>query len=152
MINVSMLEEPVISALLNAGWSQDRKTNIDNWIEELTNEGFKSFPYAIELLEEIGGLILKPERIKYGYDYPGDADFNVYDVASGEFDRLEYFEDATKEELFPLGMAYGQWLLYVAKSRKIYMGDMNKVFLLGNDFEDFINNLVMCKSYPVEIK
>lgn len=152
MININNLEEPVISTLLNAGWFQGRKINVDMWIEELTNEGYELFPYAIELLEEIGGLILKPERIKYGFDYPGDADFNAYDVASGEFDRIEFFENVTNEELFPLGMVYGQWLLYVAKSRKIYMGDMNKVFLLGNDFESFINNLVMSKSHPVEIK
>lgn len=148
MINVDLLERPVQEILIKSGWYQGRKIDVSNWINELTKEGYKFSAYANDLLEEIGGLCICPERIKFGKTYPGDADFNAYSAGSGEFDRLEIFEMLSKEPLFPLGMVFGQWFLYVGESKKVYMGDVNQLFLLGNSFEEFLNNLIMGNEVP----
>lgn len=54
-------------------------------------------------------------------------DFNPYNVASGEYDRIERFEIAAKEKLFPIG-SMGQAIAYVGNKKNIYFGDWNTFF------------------------
>jgi len=152
MINSSKLDNHTIKVLEKSGWCKDRRIDISNWIEQLKSEGYKNSPYASEILEEFGGLNISPERIKTGKIYPGDIDFNALDAGSGEFDRMEIFEPIAGESLFPLGMVFGQWFLYVGLSNKIYMGSTVKLYILGESIEEFLNNIILGIQEPLELK
>lgn len=82
--------------------------------------------------------------------YIGDVEFDVLCSGSGEYDRLELIEES-KELMFPLGMVFGQWFLYVGRSHKIYMSDVKNLYLLGENIEEFLNNIILIGNKPVEI-
>lgn len=150
MINDSAIKEPVRALLAEFGWSRTRRCDPSSWIGALSQEGYKAFPYAISILENFGGIKIVPERKKLGNGFPGDVIFDPTEVA-GEFDRVDFIESKVEEEVFPLGMVFGQWFLYVGASEKIYMAGRSSVFLLGNCLEDFLNNLIMGDREPIEL-
>lgn len=151
MIDVSLLDKRALEFLGKYGWYSGRKVDISTWIEQLTSEGYKCFPYAEDILEEFGDLDIRPERVKIGESYPEDFDFKALDAGSGEFDRMEIFEPIAGETLFPLGMVYAQWFLYAGLSKKIYMGSMKKFYLLGNNIEEFLNNIILGLEKPIAL-
>lgn len=150
MIN-SLLDSAVMSTLEKNGWYEGRKIDISGWITQLTKEGFKCPSYAVEILEELGGLRVKPERVKRGESFPGDIDFQALNAGSGEYDRMEIFEPIAQENLFPLGMVFSQWFLYVGFSKRIYMGNMNELYLIGNNIEDSLNTILLGLKNPTAL-
>ncbi len=90
---------------------------------------------TIRVLEESGWK--KGRKV----DIRKDVEFSALSAGSGEYDRMEIFEPIAGENLFPLGMVYGQWFLYVGASKKIYMGDYTKLYLLGQNIEEFLTRL-----------
>lgn len=151
MINIEKLEKKVIETLELVGWNKSRCINIDNQIKILEEEGYMSFEYANQIIKSFDGIYISPER-GYGVkSYIGDVEFDVLGSGSGEYDRLELIEELAKESIFPLGMVFGQWFLYVGKSNKIYMSDGNKLYLLGENIEEFLNNIIVTGNKPVEI-
>lgn len=151
MLNLAMLEDSTIDILKKSGWIEGRKKNISEWIEILTEEGYIIFKYAQEILEELGGLDIRPERVKIGKSLPGDVDFFALDAGSGEVDRLEDYEPLANETIFPLGMVFSQWFLYVGESKKVYMGSYEEFYLIGNNIEDALNNIFTGNSPPKPI-
>ncbi|MCT4618780.1 MAG: SUKH-3 domain-containing protein [Marinisporobacter sp.] len=148
MVDISLLEKETIEILEKSGWNIGRKIDISHWIEILTDEGYECFPYAIEVLEELGEIEIRQERNKSHNHYSGDIDFHALNAGSGEVDRLEIFESIAGEKLFPLGMVYEQWFLYVGRSRKIYMGSYTEVYLLGSNIAEFLNNTLITGKKP----
>lgn len=151
MINIEKLEKKVLEKLETSGWNKNRCVNIDKQMEILKKEGYVPFDYANEIIKSFDGIYISPER-EYGVkSYIGDVEFDVLGSGSGEYDRLELIEEESKEPMFPLGMVFGQWFLYVGRSHKIYMSDVNKLYLLGENIEEFLNNIISIGNKPVEI-
>lgn len=137
-MNIKLLDSYVLDILIANGWYEDRKYNIEYWIDELEVEGYVSFDYAKEILESLGNLSfdLKDDGKHRGAQF----DFNPYYAASGEFDRLEHFELLAKESLFPIGSMCAA-IVYAGKSKNIYFGSMNSLYWSGNCIEDYLNRL-----------
>ena len=151
MINIEKLEKKVLETLEASGWNKNRCVKIDKQMEILRKEGYVPFDYANEIIKSFDGIYISPER-EYGVkSYIGDVEFDVLGSGSGEYDRLELIEEESKEPMFPLGMVFGQWFLYVGRSHKIYMSDVNKLYLLGENIEEFLNNIISIGNKPVEI-
>jgi len=150
-MEITQLDERVKKFIRQQGWYEGRKVNIDNWIEQLVKEGYLCFSYAKEVLEELGGIYIKSGNVRIGNCIPGEFDFNALDAASGEFDRMEIFESLAGESLFPLGMIH-QYFMYVGPSEKIYMGDCTKLYIVGNNLEDFLNNVILGLRKPILIE
>lgn len=136
MLNSSLLDKGVLEHLKVSGWTSSREFDASVWIKQLTKEGYMSFQYATAVLKAYGGLRLKQSR----GTFPADIDFNAFNSGSGEADRLEIFEPIAGEHLFPIGMIH-QLFLYVGPSKRIYMGDYDRLYVLGNSIEDFLNNI-----------
>ena len=49
-------------------------------------------------------------------------DFNPVNTAVGGYNRMEIFNAASKEELFPIGKCF-TWTVYAGESKKVYVGD-----------------------------
>ena len=138
MLNIKLLDPYVVSLLKKGGWSENRYCDVKYWIDKLTIEGYVCFDYALDILENLGGLTF---NVKDDCNHKGaQFDFNPYFAANGEFDRLEDFELLAKEGLFPIGSMCAA-IVYAGRSKNIYWGSMNRLYWAGTNIEDYLNNL-----------
>jgi len=68
---------------------------------------------------------------------------------SGEYDRLEDFEQIAGEKLFPIGHNPIEFI-YVGESKKIYGGSWMEFRLIGNNIEEYLNRNFI-KDSPFEV-
>ena len=137
-MNIKLLDPYVVSLLKKGGWSENRYCDVKYWIDKLTIEGYVCFDYALDILENLGGLTF---NVKDDCNHKGaQFDFNPYFVANGEFDRLEDFELLAKEGLFPIGSMCAA-IVYAGRSKNIYWGSMNRLYWAGTNIEDYLNKL-----------
>ena len=132
------LDEYVLNILRKSGWSDDREQDITSWIQILSEEGFIVNDYAQSVLKELGNLQIRTASDKKHLGVT--LHFNPVNAASGEYDRMEIFNAASNEELFPIGECY-DWVIYVGSSKKVYLGDWMSLSIAGDTIEDFLNNI-----------
>ena len=138
MLNIKLLDPYVVSLLKKGGWSENRYCDVKYWIDKLTIEGYVCFDYALDILENLGGLTF---NVKDDCNHKGaQFDFNPYFAANGEFDRLEDFELLAQEGLFPIGSMCAA-IVYAGRSKNIYWGSMNRLYWAGTNIEDYLNKL-----------
>jgi len=138
MLNIKLLDPYVVSLLKKGGWSENRYCDVKYCIDKLTIEGYVCFDYALDILENLGGLTF---NVKDDCNHKGaQFDFNPYFAANGEFDRLEDFELLAKEGLFPIGSMCAA-IVYAGRSKNIYWGSMNRLYWAGTNIEDYLNKL-----------
>lgn len=137
-IDRNLLDPYVVSVLEKSGWNENRKIDISSWKAVLVDEGYSIFSYAEEILENFGGIEIndKDDRI---YSCP-QFDFDPVNAASGEFDRLDYYQSIAHDQLFPIGSIV-DGIAYVGISKKFYWGSVDKLYLVGNSIERYLNNL-----------
>lgn len=133
-----LLDGYVLNVLKKSGWSNDRKQDINTWIQVLSQEGYIVNDYAQSVLKELGDLQIRVSSDKTHFGVT--MHFNPVRAASGEYDRLEIFNAAANEELFPIGECY-DWIVYVGASKKVYLGDWMSLSIAGETIEDFLNNI-----------
>lgn len=151
MVNISLVDNIIVENMKKNGWTSDRKANTVQCIDELIKEGYKGFPYAIKLIEELDGISIQSIKGESGKFISGEINFNAFDAGSGEADRLDIFEPIVKETIFPLGMVFDQYFMYVGVSEKIYMGSYGNIYLLGNNIEEALNNTLFCNENNIYI-
>jgi hypothetical protein len=94
--------------------------------------------YAIDILQELGGIEINAGSSN---GYKGAMfDFNPYNAASREYDRINRFQIAAGEKLFPIG-SMNQAIAYVGNKKNIYYGDWKTFFWNGKNLEDYLNRL-----------
>lgn len=147
-MNNEFLDEYVLKVLKKSGWSDDRKQDITSWVEILSEEGYIINNYAESVLKELGGLQIRTSSNEYHLGVT--LHFNPVNAASGEYDRMEIFNAASNEELFPIGECY-DWVIYVSESKKIYLGDWMSLSIAGDSIEEFFNNIFNPKFQLKEI-
>ena len=141
-IDIKLIEPYVVSALQKIGWHENRKIDISYWKAVLKNEGYIIFDYAEELLENFGGIEVN-SIIATIYSC-AQFDFDPLNAASGEFDRINYYQSTTHDQLYPIGSLV-EGIAYVGLSKKIYWGSVDKIYLVGNCIENYLNNLFSWK-------
>ncbi|WP_207641810.1 SUKH-3 domain-containing protein [Ruminiclostridium cellobioparum] len=146
--NISFLETYVFELLKHCGWYDGRKFDISFWINELTKEGYECFKYAEDILQELGDIKVNVGNNK---GYKGAMfDFNPYNAASGEYDRIEAFQVAAGDKLFPIGSMCDA-IVYVGQKKNIYFGDWSTFFWHGKNLEDYLNRLFREDSKPIQL-
>ena len=135
-MNIELLDEYVLNVLKECGWSDNRKQDITSWIQVLSEEGYIVNSYAQSVLKELGNLQI---RTSGDENHLGvTLHFNPVNAASGEYDRMEIFNKASNDELFPIGECF-DWVIYVSSSKKVYLGDWCSLSIAGDTIEDFLN-------------
>lgn len=90
----NLLDEYVLNVLKNSGWSDGRKQDITQWIQILTEEGYIVNEYVKSILSELGDLQV---RVSSDKNHLGvTMHFNPVNAVSGEYDRMEIFNQAMK--------------------------------------------------------
>jgi len=146
-MNIDLIDPYVVKVLKANNWTVDRKIDIIPVIEQLENEGYHCFEYAKKVLESLNGISI---YVNSADGYMGaQLDIDALDGGSGEYDRLEDFEQIAGEKLFPIGHNPIEFI-YVGESKKVYGGSWKEFRLLGNNIEDFLNrNFIMGSPFKV---
>lgn len=147
-MELSRIDPYVNTVLKENGWHEDRKYDIGYFKEILCAEGYVFFEYAQEILESLGGIIVHSKGD--GSHSYADFDFDPVEVASGEFDRIAYYQSIAHEKMFPLG-SLSQGIAYAGMSQKIYWGSVDQLYLVGNSIEDYLNNILYWKPSMISL-
>ena len=145
---IDNIEGHIIDILEKHGWQKGRKYNADFWISELEEEGYKINDYAYSILLELGNIEIRENSTEICTAVT--LDFNPYYSASGEFDRVEEFENVCGETIFPIG-ALQDYIVYAGNSKRIYLGDWEGMYLAGNSIEEYLNNMFKKGYEPTKI-
>lgn len=144
-MNKRELNPNVIKVLSKYGWYPQRKYNIKEWVLELKKEGYVLNDYADTILRELGGINIVYNGNK---QHAGvRLEFNPFNAASGEYDRIEEYRYAIDDDIFPLAEFY-DYVVYAGKSQKIYLVDWTGIYAGGDCIENFLNN-IFDKSFVV---
>ncbi|NJM52296.1 MAG: hypothetical protein HC846_02215 [Blastocatellia bacterium] len=116
---------------------------IEEWEKELQkfDPDFEMFSEARKVLLEFGGI--KVNRRDSGIDFAREPFEIDLLLGIGESDRFSVFEAEIGEKLYPLGEGGGNhYFLAIGESGKVY-GLMGYIFLIGNTFDDALENLIL---------
>ncbi|GEM_PF-608857 len=97
MIDVSKVDSYTLNILKERGWYSIREYDISLWKELLSQESYICFDLADRLLKSLGGITVNVSGDRTHMS--ATFDFNPLKAASGEFDRLQDFENAANEKL-----------------------------------------------------
>lgn len=113
----------------------DTHTDVSLWIDSLTKEGFVINEKAREILHSYGGM-----RIRGTNEYitsPLELVFDPCFFASGDSDRLNDYNRAADDSLFPVGgMLY--FTFFVGKSGTFYLASWKELYACGESFKQFL--------------
>lgn len=147
----AMFSTAVLSTLQVSGWTPHRKAPTAKWVVPLEKEGFTMIPEAVNVLDSFGGLEVVP--IKSASDaYVAEVlRFDPVLAASGEFDRVDYWQSRLNTRLSPIAETGGGAILLVAEDRRVLLCRDNLLWLVGNSFDDAVENtLIVAKRMPIE--
>jgi len=135
-LNIDLIDPYVVKVLKANNWTMDRKIDIVPVIEQLKGEGYQCFEYAKEVLESLNGISIDVDSAEgyMGAQFAIDA----LEGGSGEYDRLEDFEQIAGEKLFSIGHNAIEFI-YVGESKNIYGGSCMEFRLIGNNIEEYLN-------------
>lgn len=139
----------IMDCFKESGWYMERRIDILHLNDILKKEGYVINKYAYDILTELGDLYIKNVSNKE-YNVV-DINFDPIYYASGEFDRLEEFEELAGECLYPIG-GVQIYILYVGTSGRIYMGIMDAFYYVGSSIEEFICNMFKKKYEPIRLE
>lgn len=147
-MNMSRVSKHIQKVLEENGWFEGREYDITFWVLELEEEGYKLNEYAKSVLKELGNIYVREKSTEMYVS--ATFDFNPYNSASGEYDRLEEFESASKDKMFPIG-ALQDYIVYAGESKKIYLGDWDGLYIVGGSIEEYLENIFKRGYEPVKI-
>lgn len=135
----------MLDKLYSVGWTESRHTDKPiKYIDQMIRDGYMFFDYAYEIINNLEGIAFKfsnDERIKYGIKhYYGDIEFSVEHYGYGLLFSPDSLKKEYSENVVPFGAIFGQVILMVGESKKIYadIGTQGHD-IVGTDIEDFLN-------------
>jgi hypothetical protein len=146
-----MYTDIVASILSQSGWSEDRCVEIDQWVEQLESEGFTLIPDVKRILREFGGLKIPPVKAPSDTFAKGQFYFDPVSAASGDFDKIEYWQNHLGITLSPFAEGSKAEMLLLASDGRVFASYHAILFLVGSSFEDAVENtFTLAKNMYVE--
>ncbi len=147
-----MFSERVFATLQSCGWTPERRVSTESWVSQLTSEGFTFIPKAIAVLENLGGLEIRPLNMVTDALTAGVLRFDPILAASGEFDRVDYWQRQLSTKLSPVAETSRGGMLLLAEDGRVYVTSDGALWLCGESLEDaFENTLIVPKRMAIEI-
>ena len=145
MLDAGNMGVNALRAMRDAGWYPGRiLEEADSWYSELCGHGYPENKKALELLKELGGLIINPVDNKEAY-FENCEPLNV-DPFSADAMGVDFFSEMSRiiqEGCFPIG----EWLSYssvfLTTSGRMMAGGLGYVWLLGNSPEEGVQQAIM---------
>ncbi|MCE9553725.1 MAG: SUKH-3 domain-containing protein [Planctomycetes bacterium] len=145
-----MISSELQSVLHAAGWRPNRRVSVTYWIDTLRSHGFSIVPQAEVILEEFGGLEMKPKVGPSDKHAPGVVIIDP--LKDGEFDRVSGWQKRLKMKLTPIGVFSGEACLLVAEDGSIYTSWDRFLWKRGDSLLDALENtLLFGHRSPVEV-
>jgi hypothetical protein len=139
-----MLSHSTVTSLIDAGWSPDRRVQINHWVEQLTAEGYTMHDHVKDILEKYGGLVVKPVRGAHASGYIAtELDFDPVYAGSGEFDRVDYWQQRLGLLLSPLGEHGDGGLVLLANDGGVFRCRDDHILYMGSTFEEALENTLV---------
>ena len=145
-----MFSNDVLSALEASGWTRDRSVPTAQWVEQLEAEGFTMLPEAVDVLEAFGGLEVVPRKSASDAYAAEVLRFDPILAASGEFDRISYWQIRLNTRLSPIAEIGGGAILLLAEDGRVVSCWCDRLWLDGTSFEDALESTVVAKRKPAE--
>jgi hypothetical protein len=146
-----MFTDTVLSTLKASGWTPNRNVVTTQWVKELESQGFAMLPGAVNILERFGGLEVVPPAAASGAYRAEVLRFDPVLGASGEFDRVDYWQRRLNTRLSPIGELGGGAILLLAQDHRVFSCWCDLLWLDGTSFEDALENtLIIARRKPVE--
>ena len=147
-----MFSDTVISILEASGWAPSRRVPTSQWVGQLESERFTMLPDAVKVLEGFGGLEIVPRKIAADTFLKGVIRFDPLLSASGEFDRVNYWQHCLNITLSPIAEDSKGGILLLAEDGRVFICWDGKMFHIGESFEDALeNSLIVAKRKAVEV-
>src|SRR5947209_1250932 len=131
-----MFSDTVLTILESSGWLPNRKVPTSQWIGQLEDEGFTMLPDAVKLLEEFGGLEIVPRKAKSDAYAAEIIRFDRVLAASGEFDRIDYWQSRLNIRLSPIAELGGGAILLLSEDGRVFSCWDGVLWLDGGSFVD----------------
>lgn len=147
-MNMNEVSKHTQEVLKKNGWYEGREYDITFWVSVLEEEGYKLNEYAKSILKELGDIYVREKSTEL-YN-SATFDFNPFNAASGEYDRMEEFEQASRDKLFPIG-AVQEYIVYAGESKRIYIGDWEGLYMIGTSIEEYLENIFRKNYEPIKI-
>ena len=107
-------------------------------------------PRAVRVLEEFGGLTVIPPKVPRG-KFPAEVLHSIGLAASGEFDRIDYWQCRLKIRLSPIAELGGGAILLLAEDERVFTSFDRLLWIDGSSFEDALNNtLIVTQRRPIK--
>ena len=141
-IKISFMDTNVKTILENAGWYEGRQREIDYIIEEIK---INNLPvpdkFVQEFLKEFINLEL---NFKTPDDKYGNIRLILEDIVPYIEERhLKVWSDLATEAIFPIGSLFANTAyLFLSHSGKFYMAYEDKFYLIGDDFNKCLDNII----------
>jgi hypothetical protein len=146
--------DDVLEPLNAAGWHPNRRVPTAQWITALEGEGYECFSLAREFLECFGGLALR-EILKDDSAFsPGRTRLQPVLAASGEFDRVNDWQNEHELRLFPVGNCFDEYfILMISPDENFYAGSYDdELLLIANNTRDCFKQLLHAPWNPVTLQ
>jgi len=161
--------------LRDIGWFAERKVDINPWVNQLQQDGYRAFDISIQLLEHLGGLdsndasksrkpvhLLNNSQVFFA-THPG-FDFIAIDTPDSDQDSAALwiensFIKQNNLDIFPIGSIRGITTLFVVSDGRIFEGQFYaprnykgekqpSLKFLGNTIAEAVNTLTeKCIAY-----
>jgi hypothetical protein len=142
----------VKTTLEASGWSEGRKVSTIQWVVPLESEGFAMLPDAVKVLGNLGGLRVVPPKATTNAYSPEVLTFDPVLGASGDFDRVDYWQKRLGKTLSPIGETGGGAILLLAEDSCVYSCWDRILWMDGDSLEDALDNtLISARRAPVEV-
>jgi SUKH-3 immunity protein len=147
-----MFSDIVVSILEASGWAPNRKVPTSQWAGQLESEGFTMLPDAVKVLEGFGGLEIVPRKTAGDTFLKGVVRFDPLLSASGEFDRVDYWQHRLNIKLSPIAEDSKGGIVLLADDGRVFICWDGKMLFIGESFEDALeNSLIVAKRKAVEV-
>jgi len=148
-----MLSQEVQAVLRQQGWSPDRKVPITDWVAQLRSEGYTVSPEGEAILQNFGGLEITPAKRSDDAYAAGAICFDPVLAATGEFERVDFWQKHLGQKLTPLGELEGQSILLLTENGRVFYEWGNEIGECGESFEDALElTLVLARRRPIRWK
>jgi SUKH-3 immunity protein len=143
MTDFTWLTEVTQRAVEKAGWTPDRRVDIETWTAELVSEGYFVSSLAREILANFGGLTVIPPPDVPEAQY-GNSPLRFYpvDAGGGLHERYAELELDLGHRMTPLVDMGGDYIVLLLDDGRVVCDSSFALELLADNFPEALDLLV----------
>ena len=137
-----MMSEALKEALINAGWTPERRISTCGWVAQLKADSFELLPQAEEIIASFGGLTLRSQGLAY---QPPVVFFDpAIPGGKGDVARIPVWERKLGVTMNPIAeLSFGASVLALASDGRVYSVFNGTLYLYGESLVDALENCLM---------